>query len=547
MGMVPEIATPEQRHAALTAFVDRTVAELEPLQRRHNEATWLANVTGEERHQQESARLDTEIRTLFSRAEAFGFLRRLKEAGGVADPMLQRQLTILLHDHQAHQIPPATIARMVEIEKTLESRFNHYRARLDGEPVTDNRIRELLRQADDVALRQRAWEAAKQIGGEVAEPLLALVRLRNQAARDLGFDNYYSMMLEFDELDEAELFALLDELERGTRPLFDRYKQDLDARLARRFGVAVADLRPWHYGDPFFQEAPPSDVRLDPYFQGRSLVDLTERFFQAVGFDIRDLLDRSDLYEKPGKCQHAFCMAVDRGRDIRVLCNIQPNEYWMGTMLHEYGHAVYDQGIDLALPYLLRQPAHTLSTEASAMLFGRLSKNGAWLTAYVGVPRDEAAAIGAALARSIRDQLLVQTRWCLVMTHMERALYRDPSQDLDRLWWDFVERFQQVRRPDGRKAPDWASKIHFSVAPIYYHNYMMGEMMASQLQSTLHERLGNGPDIWERYVASPDVGAFLRDRLYRGGKSLDWRGTLRDATGRMLGAAPFVDELARVG
>jgi hypothetical protein len=43
------------------------------------------------------------------------------------------------------------------------------------------------------------------------------------------------------------------------------------------------------------------------------------------------------------------------------------------------------------------------------------------------------------------------------------------------------------------------------------------------------------------------VGAFLRDRLYRGGKSLDWRGTLRDATGRMLGAAPFVDELARVG
>ena len=27
--------------------------------------------------------------------------------------------------------------------------------------------------------------------------------------------------------------------------------------------------------------------------------------------------------------------------DVRVLANIVPNEYWMGTMLHELGHSVY--------------------------------------------------------------------------------------------------------------------------------------------------------------------------------------------------------------
>lgn len=537
--------TAVDRQAVLAEFIARLVAELQPLQRRYNDSIWLANVTGEGRHEQESARLDAQIRMMFARPEPYAQLRALRDGGGVPDPLLQRQLLLLLNDYRAQQIPPELIERMVALEKALESRFNNFRAELDGQRVTDNRIRQVLRDSDATPARRGAWEASKQVGAAVVDDLLALVRLRNHAATTLGFTNYYSMMLELDELDERELFALLDDLDTGTRPLFDAYKRDLDARLVARFGVASPDLRPWHYSDPFFQEAPAAEVDLDRWFGQQSLEALTERFYRAIGFDIRDLLARADLYEKPGKSQHAFCMSMDREADIRVLCNIQPSEYWMATMLHEYGHAVYDQRIDRSLPYLLRVPSHILTTEASAMLFGRLSKNAAWLTAYAGVPEHEALAGAEALGRAGRAQLLVQTRWELVMCHMERALYRDPDQDLDTLWWDLVERYQQVRRPEGRSAPDWASKIHFSVAPVYYHNYMLGEMMASQLQRHLLTNvLGDGPGAWGRYVASPEVGAFLEQRLYRTGKSLDWRDTLRQATGHTLSVSAFVEDLA---
>jgi peptidyl-dipeptidase A len=216
----------------------------------------------------------------------------------------------------------------------------------------------------------------------------------------------------------------------------------------------------------------------------------------------------------------------------------------MSTMLHEFGHAAYDKFIDPALPYLLRGPAHTLTTEASAMLFGRLSKNAAWLERHAGVPRAEARAAAEACARGIRDQLLVQTRWCLVMCHMERALYRDPDQDLDTLWWDLVERFQRVRRPAGRRAPDWASKIHFSVAPVYYHNYMLGEIMASQLQRHILTRVAGGPEPWEGFVSSPAVGEYLIRDLYRAGRSVDWRGAIHGATGAPLDVSAFVDEIS---
>ena len=90
------------------------------------------------------------------------------------------------------------------------------------------------------------------------------------------------------------------------------------------------------------------------------------------------MIARSDLYEKKGKSPHAFCTDIDREGDVRVLANIVPNEYWMGTMLHELGHSVYSsKNIPQTLPYVLRSEAHILTTEGVAMMFERLSQAAA--------------------------------------------------------------------------------------------------------------------------------------------------------------------------
>jgi peptidyl-dipeptidase A len=539
-------AAPEVRLAAARESIDRFTAEVEPLRRDLNEATWRSDTTGAEEHRRESARLENALRAILSRRDAFARFDTLARAG-VPDPLVQRQLSLVVLEHRPHQIEPAMIERMVAIEKRLEQTFGTHRAELDGRRVSDNDIHQILRASTDLGQRQRAWEAAKQVGAKVADDLRALVALRNDVARGQGWDSYYTMMLSFDELDERELYGLLDDLEARTRAPFEAYKADLDRRLAARHGIAPEALRPWHYEDVFFQEAPATDLDLDPLFRDLPIAEVTGRFFTAVGLEVDDLLARADLYERPGKNQHAYCMSVDRGLDIRVLCNVKANERWMGTMLHEFGHAAYDKYIDPALPYGVRVPAHTLATEATAMLFGRLSKSAAWLERWAGMDPAAARATGAAAERATRRGLLVQTRWCLVMCHMERALYANPAADLDTLWWDLVERIQRVRRPEGRKAPDWASKIHFSLAPVYYHNYQLGEMMASQLQRHLIEEvLGGGDDAWARYVASPEVGDHLRRHLFAYGRTVDWREALRRSTGATLGAGPFAAELTDV-
>ena len=46
---------------------------------------------------------------------------------------------------------------------------------------------------------------------------------------------------------------------------------------------------------------------------------------------------------------------------------------------------------------------------------------------------------GAILEQRRREQLIF-ARWTMVMLHFEKALYEDPDQDLNRLWWDDVAR-----------------------------------------------------------------------------------------------------------
>ena len=110
---------------------------------------------------------------------------------------------------------------------------------------------------------------------------------------------------------------------------------------------------------------------------------ICREFYAAIGLPIDDVLARSDLYEKPGKSPHAFCTDIDREGDVRVLANIRPTEYWMGTMLHELGHAVYSsKNIPAELPWTLRTDAHIMCTEGVAMMFERFSKSADWLKAF---------------------------------------------------------------------------------------------------------------------------------------------------------------------
>ena len=522
-------------------FVSQHLRRIEPLMKATRLAYWNATLTGNPEDFARFAELETASQKVYADRASFEAVKSWREDRAIEDPLDRRQLDILYQSYLRHQIPPALIERMTRASSEIVNKFNVYRAEVDGRSLTGNEVREVLRRSPDTAYRMRVWEAEKGVGKVIRDELLGLVEMRNEAARLLGFEDYYVMSLELSEQRPQDVGALFDQLDLRTRQPFAEVKTEIDSSLSRRFQIAPSQLRPWHYEDPYFQEAPQTDdLDLDRYYAGHDVVRVVSQFFQNIGLDVDDVIARSDLYEKPGKEQHAYCMDIDRNGDIRILANVRHDESWAGTMLHELGHAVYDRHIDRDLPFLLREHAHVFVTEAIAMLFGRLSKDAGWIQNTIGISARERVAIEDALLKSQRVSQLVFARWCQVMVRFERALYRDPGQDLNRLWWELVERFQMVVAPEGRNQPDWASKIHVVSAPVYYHNYLLGELLASQLHHYIQTRVLRTGQKPEPLNDRPEVGEFLRSRIFRLGKRFCWDELVHDATGGPLDPGHFV-------
>lgn len=529
----------------IRSFLDSHIARIQPLSREVNLAYWSATISGKPEDFDRYSRLEVELQKVYTNAREFEDVKRWREASDT-DGIEQRELELLYRTYLRNQIDPARIETMTGLSSKIVQAFGTYRARVDGRALSGNDVRNALKQSSDAAYRQRVWEADKAVAREVRDDLVQLVRLRNDVARSLGFADYYVMSLELAEQRADDLAALFDRLDAATRGPFGRAKQEIDTALARRYGVAPTDLRPWHYEDPFFQETPRVfDVDFDRYYKDRDVVETARGFFEGIGLDVRSILERSDLYEKPGKEQHAYCLDIDRSGDVRVLANVQHDENWAGTMLHELGHAVYDRYIDAGLPFLLREHAHVFATEAVAMLFGRLSKDGEWIDRMFGVSTHEREGLVRESERNSRLSQLVFARWCQVMVRFERALYADPDDDLNRVWWDLVEQYQAVPRPGDRNEPDWAAKIHIVSAPVYYHNYMLGELFASQLDHTIQTRVLHAGNGRASFVGQHAVGEFLREKVFAAGKRWRWDELVLRATGEPLNPEHFVAQFVR--
>jgi peptidyl-dipeptidase A len=525
-------------------FISLFEGRAAPVEKRVAEAWWDLAVTGSEEAQQELVRAGTEYNRLFAdEGEQETVAGWYRERRSLDDELLRRQVEVLYRTYAARRGDAETLDRIEELEAEANAVYGNHRGVVGGRPVGENEVRDILRTSRDEGLRREAWEASKTVGREVEGTVRELARLRNRLAREAGHRDHYHRSLDLQEMDVAELEGLMADLKAATDAPFGELKGRIDGRMGERFGVQT--VMPWHLSDPFFQE-PPKDGRLDTdgFFEGKDLEALTRKTYDALGLDVRGVVAKSDLYARPGKNQHAFCLPVGRDYpyDVRVLANLRagrPDAYWMNTMLHEFGHAVYDRHINPKLPYLLRGVSHIATTEAIALMMGALAEELGWLRGVAGVPEKELAPERGRLAARRREELLVFTRWALVVFRFEKELYADPDrEDLNGAWWDLVEKLQLVGRPPGRDEPDWAAKIHVATAPVYYHNYVLGNLISAQLRAYLEENITLGP-FYENEVA----GRYLLESVFGPGARENWRDTVLRATGEPLNPRHFVRSL----
>jgi peptidyl-dipeptidase A len=538
----------EQMRQRLTDFIKKHDSLVIPLSKELNLAYWNASITGKEEDFKKAEALNLQMMAILSDTTSLAVLKEIKVSGLIADTLLNRQLDVLYRAYKMAEADTSKLNTMVRMQTQIEMKYSNFRTEVNGKKLTDNDVEEILRTSKDVKKQKEVWMAQKKIGNIVAEDIKELVKLRNEVAKDLGFKNFHEMSLTLSDQDPKEVRQLFEELDTLTKNVFTKVKGEVDDYFVHYYNLKSKDeLMPWNYQNRFFQEAPKIyDVDLDVYYKGKDLKSLTDTYYAGIGLPITPILKNSDLYEKEGKMQHAFCTDIDRKGDVRVLCNLKSNSYWMNTMLHEFGHAVYDYNIDTTLPFILREPAHTFTTEAIAMIFGRFSRNPQWIKDMAGISEEEKMKIAENSFKTLRLEQLVFSRWSQVMYRFEKEMYKNPDQDLNKLWWDLVEQYQLLKRPAGRNQPDWATKIHIATFPCYYHNYLLGELLASQLYYYIIANIINSEDDrFQSFAGKPEVGLYLKEKVFSPGSKYYWNDMIEKATGEKLTAKYYAKQFLK--
>ncbi|HVZ86801.1 MAG TPA: M2 family metallopeptidase [Polyangia bacterium] len=418
-------------------------------------------------------------------------------------------------------------------------------------PITANEIDDILRKSRDLPERLKVWNASKEIGRPLKPGLVELVKLRNQVAREMGFNSYFALQVADYGMTVDEMMKLLDDALATTKPLYDGLHCMAKYDLAARFKRAAPRLIPAHWiGNRWAQTWPGlvEGANLDPLFKGstaESIVRSAENFYVSLGFPRLPptFWERSDLYPvTPGvarkKNTHASAWDIDREGDVRSLMSVEPNEEWFAAAHHELGHIYYFLSYDRPeVPYLLRDGANRAFHEAIGELAKLASEQTPYLVKVGVMPEGKQPNPTDWLLQSALDSIVFLSFSAGTMSHFEHDLYETelPPAEWQQRWWEDAATYQGVVPPGSREGDlcDACTKTHINDDPAQYYDYALATMIKFQLHDHICTKILKQDVHACDYSGSKPVGDFLKGILSLGA-TRDWRAVIQGATGEPI-------------
>ena len=382
-------------------------------------------------------------------------------------------------------------------------------------------------------LAQQAWaEARKKSDFPAFEPWLAkTLDLKRRQADCVGYaatgDPYDALLDEFEPGETAanlvKVFASL----RG--PLVD-----LIAKIAASGRKAPAELLSRHY-PAAAQEA------------------LARAAAAELGFDFD--AGRLDV------SVHPFCSDLGPG-DVRITTRYREDDFgdaFFGV-LHETGHALYEQGLPeehfgTPLGDAVSLGIHESQSRLWENFVGRgrpfwewalPTARAAFPLALAGVSEDEwhfaVNDVRPSLIRTEADEATYNLH-VLLRFELERAMLRRElaPRDLPGAWGEKMRQYLGITPPDDARG--CLQDIHWSGGAVgYFPTYTLGNLYAAQFYEKARADLGGLDAAIARGDFRPLL-SWLRENIHRHGKRYPARQLVRRVTGKDLSAEPLLRHL----
>jgi oligoendopeptidase F len=506
----PLAAQPITDEQGLRLFLDRLEQQLEQVSRTYSEMLFQQYQTKE--RPREMAEVEELQASLMTNPDYQGVVARF--LGRVEDPLLARRLQAWDQQFRAARVSARSeIRRLVnEISDTIVQ----FRYQVQGDSLDLGGARAVLRLEQNRERRQAAWLSFEPLSRKLADRTRELFKLRNAAAREEGFATYAHMQLDAQGLTLDQVQSILEELAAASQ---SAYRQVIGRGADRHRLDAV---QPWDVkflldgeGGLPTRSFPKSGIlpRLEEWGRDHG------RELQQQGISVHFL-------DIP---YNGLSMTI-HSRDIRILMNPADGHNYYKTAFHELGHAMHAAHGDPGSYILRREPS--VWGEGMAETLGYTVDDPAWL-AHVGLDAAEVAQAGALTMGPWFAYLRQRSAHAL----FEYAAYADPDADLDAINAEIEARFLGCTL-DGTCR--WAAEPNawYSRYPVYWQNYVLADVIASQIHHDLRRRFGS---VWR----NPEAVAHIERHYWAPAGALDWQEKLRRGTGEGLSTRALVADLTR--
>lgn len=394
-----------------------------------------------------------------------------------------------------------------------------YRPDYNGEKTTQSYLYDLYRNSDNRLERENSYRVWTQIGNELAAGLEQLFRLRNQQARTLGYNNYFTLVFSQMEVDQPTYLKLLNRLDSLSRKPYQSVLEDIKSQL-KNDNIEIWDIA-FAYKN--------INEKIDSYFPVEIQSDLVKSSLEKLGYDLDQLPIYFDLESREGKSQFAYAFPIKTPDDVRVLANLTNGLYSTKVLMHEVGHALHATQISQEKALFTNSIASAWG-EGMAQLIAAQCDEKDWLQNEANVP----AAIVDEYIEAKNKQDLIYLRTTLVRLNFEYEAYRNPNQDLNKLYWDLFEKYMFLPRHEDLKP--WAGLIYYTTHPIYLQNYLFADIITAQSLNTIKKMYGY-------YSGNNLAGSFLTHNYFRFGSRYSWREMLKRGTDEDFNPDYLVEQL----
>jgi hypothetical protein len=449
-------------------------------------------------HQLSSRPIQEKIRTIVCDDT---FLRELDRTS-FSDPLLKARRKLFLNEAVYTRITndPA----LTEVVEQITQEENTIRYRVGDRALTRAELTDLLAHNPNRQLREQAWRASSQIATANSGRIRNAIKLRNQLARNYSSELFSTFMLQRKGMDVQTLFKWFEEVREETEPEYQR----LLKRMRRELGIAK--IEPWdldfylsHFTNEFESQNFSTE---DGWAKVKTLTATLGYDLDPVEMHVADLSFGGAAYP------------VLYGREVKILANRYSGTYFYDRLLHATGHALHYQMM-AELSFLLQNNYAEPMDEGLAQVIALMLYRPEVNTKVFALTPEQASIVG----ETYRLKTLFTVRNTIADALSEFEAYADPDQDPSVVYNRIHTEYLGV---DMHDTAVWAFNPMYGSDPIYLQSFVVGEMVAHQIQRKTDDKFGKN---WGKRA-----GEDLKTSFYSHGAAQSMDTLIRRGTGEPL-------------